>query len=80
MLQQFGKDKTRLIIRYPEGKKDLDYTIPDGVTWIGESAPRNSPALARLTIPANVVYIEKDAFYNCSRRVQITLLTTVPPE
>ncbi len=75
----FDYDKTTLI-RYPIGKKEPSYTIPESVSWIGERSFIKCPTLMRLTIPKNVKYIAKDAFSYCSSLTQITILATEPPE
>ena len=56
----FNKDQTELIA-YPNSKTG-DYSIPEGVTRIGDRAMFTSFALSRLTIPASVTSIGVDAF------------------
>ena len=58
----FNKDKTELIL-YPIGKKDASYTIPDGVTSIGDGA-FGSTSLASIEIPDSVTNIGNQAFIN----------------
>ncbi|MCD8026952.1 MAG: leucine-rich repeat domain-containing protein, partial [Clostridiales bacterium] len=58
----FNKDKT-VLIRYPEGKTDASYSVPDSVTSIGDYAFYNS-SLTSITIPDSVTSIETDAFFN----------------
>ncbi len=42
-----------ILTRYPEGKKDKDYRIPDGVTTISHDGIRNLKYLENLTIPSS---------------------------
>ena len=58
----FNKDKT-VLIECPKGKKT--YTIPEGVTIIGEKAFSNCYKLSSVTIPNSVTNISYDAFRNC---------------
>lgn len=59
----FTKDKTTLI-RYAEGKKEIDYLIPDGVTTIGDAAFSGS-RLDNVEIPNSVVTIGVEIFEQC---------------
>ena len=55
-----------LLVKYPEGKKDESYTIPDSVTTIGGEAFRGSNYLKSVTIPNTVTDIEYAAFEYCT--------------
>ena len=65
----FNKSKTSLIV-YPPGKAG-DYTIPNGVTSIGNNSWDEFPAfyyckyLTSVTIPASVTFIKSEAFAGC---------------
>ncbi len=61
----FNKDKTK-IIKYPEGKKDTSYTIPNSVTSIGARVFKNCSSLTNITIPNSVTSIDEFAFQYCS--------------
>ena len=61
----FDKDKTTLVL-YPAGKTETTYTIPDGVTTIGEFVFSHCFNLASITIPDSVTSIGSDAFYYCT--------------
>ncbi len=50
----YNKNRTTLI-QYPDGKNDADFTIPDGVTSVGDGAFYQCPALTSVTIPASVI-------------------------
>ena len=49
----FDKSKS-VLIKYPEGKKDTSYIIPDRVTSIGDFAFMYCISLKSITIPENV--------------------------
>lgn len=57
----YNKDKTELI-RYPSGNTRKEYTVPDGVEIIGDSAFSHSKNLESVTLPASVSDIESAAF------------------
>ena len=61
----FNKDKTTLL-QYPPAKADTGYSIPDGVTKIGDGAFSDCNKLTVMTIPGSVTTIGKDAFSGCS--------------
>ena len=72
----FDKKKTKLI-RYPEGKLEISYTIPNSVTSIGYNAFRNCADLTSITIPNSVTCIETFAFHNCTGLTSITIPNSV---
>ncbi len=72
----FNKEKTELI-RYPEGKTDTSYAIPNSVTRIGSSAFYDCSSLTSITIPNSVTSIGDDAFYDCSSLTSITIPDSV---
>jgi hypothetical protein len=59
----FNKSQTTLI-QYPAGKVG-SYTVPNGVTGIGDSAFADSQALTSIIIPSSITNIEYDAFDTC---------------
>ena len=59
----YSKDNELLC--YPRGKTDESFTIPDGVTAIGEYAFSNAKALKSVTIPESVTELREGAFNNC---------------
>jgi hypothetical protein len=61
------------LIQAPGGIKS--YTIPDGVTSIGDSAFGNSTALTSITIPGNVLSIGQYAFDGCPYLDNVTIST-----
>ena len=71
----FDKAATELI-RYPAGKSG-PYTIPEGVTTIGESAFAGATALTSITIPEGVTSIGSYAFTGAIALTSITIPTSV---
>ena len=57
----FNKDKTELI-RYPSGKTDSEYVIPNTVKRISANAFNFATSLNDITIPQSVEYIGASAF------------------
>ena len=72
----FNKGKTELI-RYPEGKADTSYAIPDSVTSIGNYAFSYCSKLTSITIPDSVTSIDDWAFFYCSSLTSITIPDSV---
>ncbi len=71
----FNKNKTALIC-YPAGKRGA-YTIPAGVTSIGDDAFEWCTGLTSVTIPEGVTSICSFAFYNCSGLTGVTIPESV---
>ena len=72
----FNKEKTALI-RYPEGKSQTSYTIPNSVTSIGDGAFWGCTGLTSITIPNSVTSIEDCAFAGCRSLTSITIPNSV---
>ena len=72
----FNKNKTELI-RYPEGKTDTSYAIPDSVTRIGDSAFCGCSSLTSITIPDGVTSIGNYAFEHCSSLTSVAIPDSV---
>ncbi len=68
----FNKDKTELIL-YPCEKKGKKYTVPKGVTSIGEEAFRTASNLQKVVLPDSVTVIENQAFSYCENLGEIAL-------
>ena len=72
----FNKEKTTLL-QYPAGSPETSYTIPDGVTSIGNYAFQRCDSLTSVTIPNSVTSIGEYAFYECSALTSITIPDSV---
>jgi hypothetical protein len=68
----FNKLQTKLI-QYPAGRTKGTYTIPKGVTSIGDAAFKDCTALTSVTIPDSVKSIGYAAFKNCTALKTVTL-------
>ena len=62
-----------LLHTYPADKTGANYTIPDGVTSIEESAFHSCKNLTSITIPDSVMSIGSAAFYLCTSLTSITI-------
>ena len=72
----FNKNKTKLIF-YPHSKTEAEYTVPAGVTEIGEKALEGCAQLKKINLPASLVKIEKYAFSGCTGLTSVTLSDAV---
>ena len=72
----FNKDKTELVA-YPIGVLAESYTIPDGVTTIGDYAFRGSESLKSVIIPTSVTTVGEYAFDSCVDLESITIPDSV---
>ena len=72
----FNKDKTKLI-KYPAGKTDKTYEIPDSVTNIGIGTFEDCSNLASITIPNSVKSIGESAFRKCTSLESVTIPNSV---
>jgi hypothetical protein len=72
----FNKNKTSLI-QYPSGNTETVYTIPEGVTTIGEDAFDACSNLETVTIPNSVTTIGESAFGRCSSLTSVTLPSSI---
>ena len=72
----FNKSLTTLI-HYPNGLHGA-YTIPDGVTTIGDDAFRYSIFLTAVTIPASVTTIGEGAFADCPLLASVLFTGNAP--
>lgn len=60
----FNKDET-ILFRYPAGKTNTEYTIPDDVIGIGKSAFSGCKNLTSIAIPRSVMSADSRAFSGC---------------
>ncbi len=56
----------KTLIQYAFGKKDTSFTVPDGVTSIGNSAFEDCSSLTSVVIPDSVKTIGSNAFRDCA--------------
>ena len=63
----------KTIICYPQGKKDVKFVTPLGVTSIGDFAFSHCSNLREITMPPGVTSIGDDAFNSCRNLQKITL-------
>ncbi len=68
----FNKNRTTLVA-YPSGKKGTAYTIPKGVTSIGENAFSYCRNLTDVTIPQGVTGVGECAFEGCDSLTGVTI-------
>ncbi len=72
----FDKNKTNLIL-YPIGNTRTSYTIPNGVTTIGDHAFYFCNSLISVTIPDSVTKIDEYAFSACDSLLSVTIPDSV---
>lgn len=68
----FNKDMTKIVC-YPSGNLRTSYTVPQGVTTVGEGSFWFSENLTSLILPDTLVTIEADGIRGCSGLTQIQL-------
>jgi hypothetical protein len=68
----YNKEGT-ILIAYPAGKTATSFTIPNGVTTIGDSAFAFCTGLTSITIPSGVTSIGDSAFSYCTELTSITI-------
>lgn len=68
-------DKT--LISYPEGKKSSTYSIPQGITNIGDMAFFRCDSLTNVNIPDSVTSIGNSAFSHCESLISVTIPDSV---
>ena len=68
----FNKDKTELLW-YPRGKPEGTYTVPAGVTKLGELSFRGVDALTSVTLPDGLKYIRNYVFFDCRNIAALNL-------
>ena len=68
----FNKEQT-VLLKYPSGKSELSYAIPQSVTEIGESSFSLSCNLTTIDVSNGVVSIENSAFAQCPKLSSVTM-------
>ena len=72
----YNKSKTKLI-KYPAGKTETEFTIPETVTSIDEYAFEDCVNLTKINIPESVKSIGTHAFHSCANLTNITLPSSI---
>jgi len=72
----FNKAKTALI-KYPTGRPEKEYRVPDGVKKIAYNAFRHNPVIQSIIIPEGVIELENSVFDSCKRLKKISISKTV---
>lgn len=68
----YNKEKTALI-KYPAGKTDTSFSVPNSVTVIGKSAFEDCTALEILNLGNNVSIFSESAFFHCDNLAAINV-------
>jgi len=68
----FNKTKD-MLIKYPEGKEDINYKVPDTVTDIGEEAFINCRELVSINLPERLYGLCIGTFKGCEKLEQVTV-------
>lgn len=72
----YSKDKT-MLCRYPGGKEDDSFIIPDSVTEIGGGAFEGCTSLRSISLPSGVIRIMPDTFKNCTGLNEVRISNNV---
>lgn len=65
--------KDKKLIRYPLGRTERKYTIPNGILIIGKAAFCNCRDLEEIILPESIKILENNAFQDCSKLKSIKL-------
>lgn len=67
--------ESNVLLKYPSGKSDTEYTVPDGVTAIGDYAFNDTNCqLVTITTPESVAEIRESAFKSCSELKTVNIM------
>ncbi|MBR1555256.1 MAG: leucine-rich repeat domain-containing protein [Oscillospiraceae bacterium] len=67
------KDDMKTLYAYPDGKQDINFTVPEGVTVIYDGAFFSAVNLQEVLFPSTLQYIGAGAFEYCSGLKQVYL-------
>lgn len=65
------------LVRYPPGRANLSYDIPDGVLYVGAEAFRGASKLKKVRVPDGAVAVEDGAFSGCAALTDVAIPETV---
>jgi hypothetical protein len=68
----YSKDK-KTLIRYPEGRKNTKFVIPNTVTTISDNALSHISSLTEIVIPSSVTTIRTLALWYCNSITRFTV-------
>jgi len=68
----FNKEGT-VLLKYPQGRTNKEYTVPDGVIVIGNSAFCDCKYPENIILPESLEFIETDVFNGCEKLAALTL-------
>ncbi len=66
-------EKETSLLRYPTGKKDAIYTVPNGTYSINMESCCNNKYIESLIIPDSIGFIGEDAFAGCDKLSEIRI-------
>ena len=72
----FNQEQT-LLIQFPAGNPEGDYTIPDSVTSIGDYAFEDCTGVTNVTMDNSVIYIGMGAFWGCNGLTTVAIPNNV---
>jgi hypothetical protein len=72
----FTKDM-KTLVKYPEGKEQSEYIIPDGVTEVGMYGLFRVASLKTITIPGSMTSIKEETVHSCKALTKIIIMDGV---
>ncbi|MCR5041216.1 MAG: leucine-rich repeat protein, partial [Clostridia bacterium] len=66
-----------MLVQYPAGRADESYTVPDGVTVIGNRAFKDSASLKNVVLPEGLSEIRLCAFQDCTGLERVYIPSSV---
>ena len=74
---EYFPDQGMIFVQYALGKKDKNFTIPEGITHIYPGAFLTAENLETIIVPDGVTYIEYASFASCASLKSLTLPSSV---
>ena len=72
----FTKDM-KTLVKYPEGREQSEYAIPDGVTEVGLYGLRGVASLKTITIPGSMTSIKRETVHSCRALTKVIIMDGV---